>query len=260
MQTDSTIAGIPADMRRWLARYSRPGVPKYVALRDAIVAFVASGTWPGGSRLPTESEWTEHVPLSLGTIQRAMRMLVDEGLIVRRPGQGSFVARRDPHEMSSPLHCRFVDDSGGGYLPVYSKVIDRTEVRGAGPWSRHLQPAGAVVRIDRVLDINNEFTVYSRFYVDPARAPAFASLPMRKLSGENFKEVIWRESHQMVDRMVQHMSTIALPADAARAMHRRPQSRASLLEVEAFLGSQSPIYYQELYIPPTQRRLRLAGD
>jgi DNA-binding GntR family transcriptional regulator len=255
-----SAAPIPADVRSWLARHARPGVPKYVALRDAIVASVASGRWPGGARLPTESEWAAQVPLSLGTIQRALRMLVDEGVVVRTPGQGSFIARRDATEMRSPLHCRFVDDAGDGYLPVYSKVIARASVEMPGAWSEHLQPAGEVVRIDRVLDINKEFLVFSRFYVDPARVPAFATLPTRKLSGENFKEIIWRESHQGVARMVQHLSTLAFPADVAGAIELKPRTPGSLLEVRAYLGGDSPIYYQELYIPNNRRRLRLGGD
>lgn len=260
MQIAPSTATFPADLRASLARYARPGIPKYMALRDAIVAFVASGTWPGGTRLPTESEWTEHVPLSLGTIQRAMRILADEGVIVRRPGQGSFVAERDQNEMRSPLHCRFVDDTGSGYLPVFSKVIEREEVDAPGPWTEHLRPAGALVRIDRVLDINKEFLVFSRFFADPARIPAFSTLPMRKLSGENFKEIVWRETHQMVGRIVQHLSTVALPAEVAEAIHMKRGSGASLLEVHAFVAGGSPIYYQELYIPPNRRRLRLAGD
>ena len=252
-------APFPTDIRAWLARYARPGIPKYVALRDAIVASVAAGTWPGGTRLPTESEWAAQVPLSLGTIQRALRMLAEEGLIVRRPGHGSFVAERDSTEMHSPLHCRFVDDSGEGFLPVYSKVIARKEVRERGPWSAHLGASPLLV-IDRALDINHEFTVFSRFYVDPRRMPAFATLPMRKLSGENFKEIIWRESHQMVSRIVQHLSTVAFGAEAAKATELKRGARGSLLEVRAFLGGNSPIYYQELFIPPNERRLQLAGD
>lgn len=254
-----SFTGFPADVRGWLARYARPGVPKYVALRDAIVASVAEGKWPGGTRLPTESEWAAHVPLSLGTIQRALRMLADEGLLVRRPGHGSFVAERDSTEMHAPLHCRFVDDSSGGYLPVFSKVLARKEVPEEGPWSSHLGGSPLLV-IDRTLDINHEFTVFSRFYADPKRMPAFATLPVRKLSGENFKEIIWRESHQMVSRIVQHLSNLVFPSAIAKATGLGRGARGSLLEVRAFLGGNSPIYYQELYIPPNRHRLQLSGD
>ena len=56
-------------------------MPKYVLLRDAIVAAVTGGDWPAGTRLPNETEWAASLPVSLGTIQRALRMLVDEGVV-----------------------------------------------------------------------------------------------------------------------------------------------------------------------------------
>lgn len=253
-------SALPADMRAWLARHTRPGMPKYIALRDAIVASVTTGNWPPGTRLPGEQELAGRVALSLGTIQRALRMVVEEGLIERRPGQGSFVVERDPSEMSSPLHCRFVDDSAGAYLPVFSKAVSRTKADALGPWSEHLGPSGSFLRIDRVLDINHEFAVFSRFYVDSRRMPAFAELPLRKLSGQNFKEIIWRESHQPVSRLTQHLSNVKFDAEVAGATDRRQGTQGLLLEVRAFLSTGSPIYYQELYIPPNRRRLRLAGD
>jgi GntR family transcriptional regulator len=187
-------------------------------------------------------------------------MLAQEGLIVRRPGHGSFVAESDSTEMQSPLHCRFLDDDGSGCLPVYSTVIARKEVHGEGPWSAHLAVRPPVLLIDRALDINGEFSVFSRFYVDPRRMPAFARLPMRRLSGENFKELIWRESHQPVNRIRQHLSSIAFPAEAAKVTRSKASARGTLLEVRAFVNGDSPIYYQELYIPPNDRRLHLAGD
>lgn len=254
-QTNATIAGI----RERLARYGKPGVPKYIALRDVIVASVTAGEWPGGTRLPTESEWAVDLPLSLGTIQRALRILADEGVVVRRPGRGTFVVERQGGEMHAPLHCRFVDDAGTGYLPVFSKVVARCEVDSEGRWSRHLGTS-RLVRIDRVLSINDEFRVFSRFYADPLRMPAFARLPLRKLSGENFKEIIWRESQQPIARISQHLSTLAFPPDVAKATRTRRGSPGQQLEVCAFIGGDSPIYYQDLYIAPNSRRLHLAGD
>jgi DNA-binding GntR family transcriptional regulator len=242
-----------------LERYARPGVPKYVAMRDAVVSAVTDGEWPPGTRLPTESEWAAALPLSLGTIQRALRLLVDDGVIVRRHGAGSFVAERNLGRMHAPLHCRFLDDSGGDYLPVYPKVLSRYEVRQAGAWSRHLGTE-ALLCIERALLIGSEFTVFSRFYADPARLPALANLPLRKLSGENFKDVIWRESQQPIGRINQFLCTVDLPAEVCEVIGARRDTVGQLLEAAAFVGRDSPIYYQELFIPPNRRRLHLAGD
>ena len=97
----------PQELSRLLERHSRPGVPKYTALRDAVVGAVASGKFVPGDRVPNEQELAGILPISLGTIQRALRQLVDEGVIQRRQGQGSFISGRGTEgEMAQPFHCR----------------------------------------------------------------------------------------------------------------------------------------------------------
>lgn len=246
-------------LRSHLDHYARPGVPKYIAMRDAIVRLVTAGELPVGARLPTESEWVAGLQFSLGTIQRALRLLVEDGVIVRKHGTGSFIAERGVGRMHAPLHCRFLDDSGTAYLPVYAEVIERYRTRADGPWSRHLG-VNEPICIERVLRIGDEFKVFSRFYADPKRLPALALQSVRKLSGENFKEIIWRESHQPIGRLDQVLATGPLPAPICKSLGVRPQSSGELLEIRAFVGRDSPIYFQELYIPSNHRRLHLAGD
>jgi GntR family transcriptional regulator len=141
------------------------------------------------------------------------------------------------------------------YLPVYPKVLSRYAVPQPGPWSQHLGTENLLC-IERTLEIDREFTVFSRFYADPMRLPALASLPLRKLSGENFKHIIWRESHQPIGRLNQLMCTV----DVCTAIGALRGMKGQLLVVEAFAGRDGPIYYQELFIPPNPRRLHLASD
>ncbi|MGH8680519.1 MAG: GntR family transcriptional regulator [Burkholderiales bacterium] len=242
-----------------LGRFLRPGVPKYVALRDALLQAVSSGTLGAGSRLPNEAELAAMLPLSLGTIQRALRALVDDGVIVRRQGQGTFVAERAGGRMHAPLHCRFLDDSQADYLPVYPVVTARYAEQRDGPWTPHLGTRPTLC-IERVLGIADEFKVFSRFYVDSGRMPAFASLPAKKLSGENFKEIIWRESGLPIGRIAQFLSRLRLPQAIGRAIGVSTGVAGQRLEIYAFAGKESPLYYQELYIPPNGRRLHLAAD
>lgn len=249
----------PKEIQRRLERYARPGVPKYVALRDAIVSAINDGEWRSGSRLPTESEWASDLPLSLGTIQRTMRMLVDEGMIIRRPGAGSFISERNADRMNAPLHCRFLNDLSQEYLPVYPKVLSRTMTEAKGPWSHHLGLEKTLC-IERTLSINGEFIVFSRFYTDPMRLPSLVQLPIRKLVGENFKDLIWRESHQPIGRLKQFLHTLDFPEVICEAIKIPTKTQGQLLEIEAFLGRDNPIYYQELYIPPNRRRLHIASD
>jgi GntR family transcriptional regulator len=243
-----------------LGRFMRPGVPKYLALRDAFVHAVASGQAPSGARVPNEQELAAVLPLSLGTVQRALRQLVVERIIHRRPGMGSFVsARNSGSEMAHPFHCRFVDDSGAAYLPVFPEVLSRHSNAESGPWQKHLR-CDTALEVVRRIRIGQEFYVFSRFFIDPKRTPEFASMPVKKLATENFKEVIFRTSGQSIHRVDCFMRQESVSAEIAAAIAVGARTKCTTIRALAFLGESDPIYYQQIFVPPTTRELHIVSD
>ncbi|MFT3942551.1 MAG: GntR family transcriptional regulator [Ancrocorticia sp.] len=67
----------------------RERTPKYVVVRDALVRRVR-GASPG-DQLPTEPELCAEFGISRITLRRAVEELIDEGLLVREQGRGTFV-------------------------------------------------------------------------------------------------------------------------------------------------------------------------
>ena len=49
-----------------------------------------------GERVPTEAELTRFFQVGRSTIRKALQRLVEEGLLVRSPGKGTFIARAVP--------------------------------------------------------------------------------------------------------------------------------------------------------------------
>ncbi|WP_206079860.1 GntR family transcriptional regulator [Propioniciclava coleopterorum] len=74
---------------------------KFEALADELRRRVVAGTWPVGSKLPTERELMRSTGLSLTTVRRAYDTLVEDQLIVRRRGAGTFVAARPEVEQTA---------------------------------------------------------------------------------------------------------------------------------------------------------------
>lgn len=254
MDTPLAISSALEILAQFLAR-TVPGLPKYAQLRDTLLAAIEGGYWKPGAKLPTEQELARATPFSLGTVQRALRALVDEGIVVRLQGSGTYVAEgRKP--MDAPWHCRFLDDSGRKFLPVYPKVVSRRRIRDHGPWSEHLaQNGGEVIRIDRVIGINDEFLVFSKFYLNAERFASMLTRPAAELDGANLKLVIRREFGLPVTRIAQTMSTVRFSDAVRRALRLRRAVTGTLLEIAATAGRDRPVYYQELYIPPNRRRL-----
>lgn len=244
-----------------LQRY-RPksvGIAKYVQLRQTLLGAIEDGLWKPSDKLPTEAELAAATPFSLGTVQNAYRSLVDDGVVVRIQGSGTFVAD-GRNRMDAPWHCRFLDDSGTGYLPVYTHVVARALTGERGPWSNYLSQGNdasvkEIVRIDRKISINDEFDVFSKFFVRAQRFGALLKKPLRDLEGMNFKLLLSREFGTPVTRLSQTLSVRRAPAEIKEVLSLDSQSVVTVLDICAGTSVGEAVYYQELYIPLNPRRL-----
>src|SRR5215204_2198974 len=68
--------------------------PPYQQVANAIRAAIAARTFKPGDKLPSLNELSERYGVARMTVQQAMRVLRDEGLIVSRQGSGVFVRER----------------------------------------------------------------------------------------------------------------------------------------------------------------------
>lgn len=237
---------------------NQPGLPKYAQLRQAIIRALEEGYWGAGSKLPTEVELTKLTPFSLGTVQRAFRALVEEGIIERRQGHGSFVAE-GPHEMEDPLHCRFLADDGLSWQPVFPRVVGRRRLRRPGPWAPYLGHRGAeIFCIDRVIGIGGEFSVFSSFYADAERLRLLLDKPVSELKGANFKALLRRELRLPVTGLEQTARVAEFPARVCREIGVQSGTTGMILQIAARSGSAIYVYYQELFIPPNPRVLAIS--
>ncbi len=66
-------------------------LPIYAKIAEMLRSKIKSGDLKPGAQLPTEKELCRLYNVSRGTIQKALNLLVSEGIISRRRGIGSFV-------------------------------------------------------------------------------------------------------------------------------------------------------------------------
>ncbi|HLO30939.1 MAG TPA: GntR family transcriptional regulator [Anaerolineales bacterium] len=70
-------------------------IPMYQQILNEISARIASGEWTAGAQIPTEAELESQLQVSRVTIRQALSAAVEEGLVVRLPGKGTFVSGKD---------------------------------------------------------------------------------------------------------------------------------------------------------------------
>lgn len=67
------------------------GQSRYGALASALKARIVAGAWAPGSALPAEQALATQHGVALGTLRQALGLLVDQGLVERVHGKGTFV-------------------------------------------------------------------------------------------------------------------------------------------------------------------------
>lgn len=130
-------------------------LPLYQQLRDALAARIARRDWLPGDALPSESEIAQAERVAVGTVRKAMELLVAEGILERRQGVGTFVRRKT---FPSPLSrfFRFQSETGESRAPR-SRVLRREE-RPASPGIArvlNLTPGEAVILLTRLRTVDD---------------------------------------------------------------------------------------------------------
>ena len=106
--------------------------PLYEQVSDFVREKVYSKEWGADRRIPSEHELMELFGLSRGTVQRGIRVLVDEGLLVQQRGRGTFVAQPVMARPSSNSLLSFAESMDEQGISYETRVVEM-RVESAGP-------------------------------------------------------------------------------------------------------------------------------
>src|SRR5262245_30346264 len=137
-------------------------VSKAARVSDAIVQAIESGALREGDRLPSEEELAAQHGVSVGTMQKVLGRLSNEGLIRREHGRGTFVSGRQVAP-ADVRYLRFMDEQGRE-LTSYVHAHGARTLKRKGPWSEFLG-GDAFVRVDRTINVGGRFDLYSEFWM-----------------------------------------------------------------------------------------------
>ena len=96
--------------------------PLYIQITDLIRDKIANKVWPLDEMIPSENELAATHEVSVGTVKKALSVLVNEGLLYRRQGKGTFVNRPDFKRSFIRFFRYGVDDEEKGRF-ISSKVL-----------------------------------------------------------------------------------------------------------------------------------------
>lgn len=100
------------------------GQPLYKLIKLEITKSLSGGQLGPGEALPTEKELAAQYGVSIGTIRRAMDELVDEHVVVRQQGRGTFL-REFSHDLMLNPFWLIVRPDGSREIPIVQTLSFR---------------------------------------------------------------------------------------------------------------------------------------
>lgn len=141
-------------------------VQLWYQLRMAMLSHIVTSSWKAGHQLPTENEICQALGVSRSTVRAAVQSLVREGLVLRRPGKGSFVASRPTTDIRVPPLGFHRAMTARGFH-VRSRLLDVSIVQGTKEFRQdlNLREGEKLLYIHRLRYINDRPLVLAKNYL-----------------------------------------------------------------------------------------------
>lgn len=146
----------------------------YIQIAESLLDQIEAGELPPGERLPSEREWSEQLGVNRMTLRQALQLLEARGLLIRRRGDGTYVAEPKIERQAS----RMVPFSRGmerrGYAPGARVItVEQRPAEAAVARKLGLAVSAPVYFVCRLRLVNQEPVMLEQFTMPAQRFPGF---------------------------------------------------------------------------------------
>lgn len=195
-------------------------LPRYVQIRDELMRRICARAWSAGDALPAEDRLAAEFGVSLGTLRRALEVLVADGMVERIHGRGTFVTRA--FERISML--RFAGYSVTGDQPMPDAATVQLEVRQDAEIARDrlgLPPTEKLLYIHRTRAVRGEVLLSEHVWLQHRRFARLEAV-LRREAPALLYPLYDALCGALVSRAADRLSIHPLP-DADAALFQQPR-------------------------------------
>ncbi|EGQ7910679.1 GntR family transcriptional regulator [Vibrio parahaemolyticus] len=98
--------------------------PIFRQLADQITQQILQGVWKEGEALPSVRSISADMKINHLTVMKGYQLLVDEGLVEKKRGQGMFVAQGAIQQLHSAEKARFLEQQ----IPQIADTLQRLDM------------------------------------------------------------------------------------------------------------------------------------
>jgi len=237
-----------------LARLDRR--PLYAQVHDRLLAFIRESGLEPGERLPSEADLAGRLGISRTTLREALRLLEEEGVIVRRHGVGTFVAANrhlesglERLESVLALAARQGMETRMEDLEVAVVVADRAIAERLG-----VERGAPVTSVCRTILVEDRPVAYLEDLV-----PASWMLPEHLNEGftGSILDLLRRRYPHHVQEALAEITAVRAGRPLARKLRVHPGAALLLLEETLFDTTGQPVDFSRNYFVPDRFRFHV---
>ncbi|MGR1083391.1 GntR family transcriptional regulator [Olegusella massiliensis] len=220
----------------------------YVQVSDYIRERIYSKEWGVNKPIPSEHELMNMLQLSRGTVQKGIRQLVDEGLLVQQQGRGTFVTQPIMACPSSNRLLSFGESMSAQGIDYETKVVLRRVEKPNAACAEHLQlEAGEeYLYLVRVRYVRKRAVMLIESHLSLSACPGLDKVDLDK---EALFAVVERLSGKSVGRS--EMVYSARTAGKTRGGWLDCDEHAPVLDLDqlVFLEDETPFEWGSVWLP-----------
>lgn len=228
--------------------------PLYVQIQEYIAELILTGELPPDSKIPSEREFSTDLGVSRMTVRRSITELVNEGLLERRHGSGTYVARPrityNARELIS--YTRALDSRG---IVTSSQLLEFGEVPASRRLAEHLEigVGEQLYRVSILRLANRAPFVLERSFFPISRVPQLEEYDLEKTS---IYDLLTAGYNVQFSRIAQTIE--AVPASEPISQQLRVEDGFPLLMVTRIVYQKSdgkPIEYAQDFLRSDYARI-----
>lgn len=142
-----------------MLKTGKGAISLYMQIKDLLVEKIGKGDWLPGDIIPSEINLAQEFGVSQGTVRKSITELVENNVLTRRQGRGTFISNHDIHR--ALFHFFHITDNKGHKVLPDSRVLQCRVKQASQTEASKLQLAAGteIIRIERVRNISDKPTM-----------------------------------------------------------------------------------------------------
>ncbi len=229
-------------------------VPLYYQLEQTLLSQIHSGFWSPGDMIPSERELMAAAGVSRATVRQAISNLIQQGLLERIHGRGTFVAHRKIEQEMRSVYS-FAEQMSRQGVQLEDRLLQRHKVPASPDLANLLAvvPGSPLIHIRRVRHVREIPLMLDSSYIPYHLCP--------DLLTEEFEPPLYRMLAERYDLPPTHCTDFLEPvlADRSQAHLLAVEVGAPLMFLErlTFTRGDVPLHVARNYIPGSRCRFRV---